>query len=69
MLPLTVPRMRIEFCMSRMWSAERETGLADTRVDSFVAVRRFKMLLDMLIIDASMWFVDELGPERHDLER
>jgi hypothetical protein len=34
-----------------------------------VAVRKFMMLLDMLIIDASMCFVDELGPERHDLER
>jgi len=39
------------------------------RFDSSLVVRRFKMPLEMLVIDTSIGSVDEVVPERHDLER
>lgn len=42
--------------------------LAD-KVDSSLLGRKFKILLEIFVIDTSIWSVNEVMPERHDLER
>jgi hypothetical protein len=42
--------------------------LAD-KVDLSLLGRRSKMLLEIFVIDTSIWSVNEVMPEMHDLER